>query len=81
MEVLAVLFISLKASSGKLGDGIAREAGNDMWPVTLEGGVASSPAGHSKPEAEEAFGDSISSKVTTYVTHASVISEHSGRYK
>ena len=78
MEVLAVLFVSLKASSGKLGDGIEREAGNRY---AREGGAASSPAGHSKPEAEEAFGDSVSSKVTTYVTHASVISEHSARYK
>lgn len=77
MEVLAIVFVLLKASSGKLGDGIEREAGDGMWLVTLECGVTSQAAVHSKPEAEEAFGDCVSSKVT----HPSVISEHNGRYK
>lgn len=35
----------------------------------LECGVTSRPAAHSKPETEEAFGDNVSSKITTYVTH------------
>lgn len=63
-EGLVICFVSQIASSGKLGYDTGKEAGNETWLVTLEGGLTSRPTVHSKQEAEEAFGDSLS-KVTT----------------
>lgn len=75
MEVLAVCFVTLIASSGRLGE---KEAGDATWLVTLECGLIPRPTVHSKREAEEAFGDSLS-KVTTQVVPQNLSSELSGR--
>lgn len=63
------IFCIIDSLLWKTWDGIEREAGNEMGLVTLECGVKSRTTVHREPEAEEAFGDSISSKATTYMTH------------
>lgn len=41
-----------------------KEAGDEIWLVTMECGLTSRPTVHSKQEAEEAFGDSLSKVIT-----------------
>lgn len=43
---------------------LRKKQGMKIWLVTLECGLTSRPPVHSKQEAEEAFGDSLS-KLTT----------------
>lgn len=62
---LGCIFCITDSLLWKTWDGIEREGGNEMWPVTLECGVISRTTVSGEPEAEEAFGDSVSSEVTT----------------